>query len=333
MHHTSYTWQQLSFFFSSQNVQRYLTRRYEKLPIQNAEKKGFENCYPFIYYLKHGKSYYELYQTAPFSIQPMLLFYGISQLFKACLLTIDPNYPESTTVLAHGVTTRKRKKQGYQFLEDEVKIQKSGLFTHIAQQLFHMKHLESEKFNMLELMERIPELQNLFQYSQKGQTLYKIDSLNKNEISFPINMLDRLHMTKERFSRYIETACKHLSVQFIPDKSNAFNLLFSASIDSWNPLYSTPFSYNHHTNAYYWPITNDPRDYKPLLPELLIHYLLLYNLSMISRYETDWWYDLLGSYAAEDYPFIYQFLSISAQKIPYYISLFLLSDSSLFHEK
>ncbi|MEH7537842.1 YaaC family protein, partial [Bacillus toyonensis] len=58
----------------------------------------------------------------------------ISQLFKACLLTIDPNYPESTTVLAHGVTTRKRKKQGYQFLEDEVKIQKNGLFTHVAEQ-------------------------------------------------------------------------------------------------------------------------------------------------------------------------------------------------------
>lgn len=95
-----------------------------KNPPYKMLKKSFENCYPFIYYLEHGKNYYELYKVAPFSIQPMLLFYGISQLFKACLLTIDPNYPESTTVLAHGVTTRKRKKQGYQFLEDEVKVQK-----------------------------------------------------------------------------------------------------------------------------------------------------------------------------------------------------------------
>lgn len=115
MHQTSCTWQQLSFFFSSQNVQRYLARCYEKSSIQDAEKKSFENCYPFIYYLEHGKNYYELYKTAPFSIQPMLLFYGISQLFKACLLTIDPNYPESTTVLAHGVTTRKRKNKGINF--------------------------------------------------------------------------------------------------------------------------------------------------------------------------------------------------------------------------
>ena len=79
-------------------------------------------------------------------------------------------------------------------------------------------------------------------------------------------------------------------------------------------MYSTPLYYEHLTNTYYLPLTTDPRNPKPILPELLIHYLLLYNLSMISRYETDWWYDLLGSYGSEDYPFIYQFLSISAQK-------------------
>lgn len=216
----------IKFLFSSQNVQRYLARCYEKSSIQDAEKKSFENCYPFIYYLEHGKNYYELYKAAPFSIQPMLLFYGISQLFKACLLTIDPNYPESTTVLAHGVTTRKRKKQGYQFLEDEVKIQKNGLFTHVAEQLFHMKHLEAEKFNMLELMGNIPELQNLFRYSQKVSTLYKIDSTNKNELSFSVNILDRLHMTKERFSRYIETTCKHLSIQHVAEKNSESNVFF-----------------------------------------------------------------------------------------------------------
>ncbi len=39
MHQTHCTWQQLSFFFSSQNVQRYLARCYKKSSIQDAEKK------------------------------------------------------------------------------------------------------------------------------------------------------------------------------------------------------------------------------------------------------------------------------------------------------
>ena len=48
------------------------------------------------------------------------------------------------------------------------------MFTHVAEQLFHMKHLEAEKFNMLELMGNIPELQNLFRYSQKDQLYIKL---------------------------------------------------------------------------------------------------------------------------------------------------------------
>ncbi len=114
MHQTHCTWQQLSFFFHLK-MYNVILPVVMKNPPYKMLKKSFENCYPFIYYLEHGKNYYELYKAAPFSIQPMLLFYGISQLFKACLLTIDPNYPESTTVLAHGVTTRKRKNRGINF--------------------------------------------------------------------------------------------------------------------------------------------------------------------------------------------------------------------------
>ncbi len=43
---TSCTWQQLSFFFSSQNVQRYLARCYEKSSIQDAEKKVLKIVIP-----------------------------------------------------------------------------------------------------------------------------------------------------------------------------------------------------------------------------------------------------------------------------------------------
>ena len=162
--------------------------------------------------------------------------------------------------------------------------------------------------------------------------MYKIDSTNANELSFSVNILDRLHMTSERFSRYIESICKHLSVQHVTGKTSASNLLFTAPIQSWNPIYSTPLYYEYLADTYYLPLTTDPRNPKPVLPELLVHYLLLYNLSMISRYETDWWYDLLGSYGSEDYPFIYQFLTISAQK---FLTIFriLLAEPNLFHGK
>ncbi|MER2091044.1 MAG: YaaC family protein, partial [Sporosarcina sp.] len=58
---------------------------YKKLNVEDAEKKSYENSYPFIYYLEHGQSYYQLATQASLSIKPVLLFYGMVQLLKACL--------------------------------------------------------------------------------------------------------------------------------------------------------------------------------------------------------------------------------------------------------
>lgn len=321
MSSTSTIWEKLSFFLSSHHTQTYLTHCYKNLNITDIEKKSFENCYPFIYYLEHGKSYYKLCQTSPFSIQPVLLFYGMSQLLKACLLTVNPHYPESTAVLAHGATTRKRKKQSYRFLDDEVKIQKHGLFTEVAERLFHMKHLEGEKYTMGALMQRIPELDDLFSYTKSGNSFYKLEKISGEKFYLPVSILDRFHMTKERFIRYMEDTCNHLHIRHTNEVIEDASLSFTALIDTWNPLYSTPLTYNHYEKVYCLPVD---REVTNILPELLIHYVILYNLSMISRYETDWWYDLLGSYSSEDYPFIYQFLAITAEKVPYYIYLYLM---------
>ncbi|MFD3450466.1 YaaC family protein [Microbacteriaceae bacterium 4G12] len=313
-------WQQLTFFMSASHSQNYLSQCYKSLGIIDREKRSFENCYPFIYYLEHGQSYYKLSRECPLSIKPVLLFYGMIQLLKACLLTVDPNYPESTSVLAHGVTTRKRKKQGYEFLQDEVKIQKNGLFTHITERMFHMKHFEGEKFSMEILLKRIAELADLLTHSKKTSGYHPIKRIDDETIAVPHSILDGLHMTKDRFIEYFQTVCSHLSLQCLPVENNEF-IFFRSPMKNWNGLVSSPLTYNIYKDTYYFP---ENREFMTIFPELLAHYLLLYNLSMISRYETEWWSDLLHSYATEDYPFIHQFLSISADKVPYFIYLYLI---------
>ncbi|MBO9131515.1 YaaC family protein [Bacillus sp. 165] len=317
------TWHKLSFFISSSNTQNYLYNCYKKLGLAEAEKKSFENCYPFIYYLEHGKNYYDLSRLSPLSIKPVLLFYGMIQLFKACLLTVDPEYPESTSVLAHGATTRKRKKQSYEFLQDEVKIQKLGLFTHIGEKMFHMKHLEGEKFTMEMLLKRIPELVDLFKYSKRVSLFYELEKLNAHTLSIPIEVLDSYHMTKDRLVDYIENTCHHLQWKYVQSTDEGKYLSFHISHSNWNALSCSPLAYELYKQKYFLPME---RQQMNCFPELLAHYLLMYNLSMISRYETEWWSDLLHSYSTEDYPFIQQFLSISTEKVPYFIYLYLLQN-------
>ena len=62
------------------------------------------------------------------------------------------------------------------------------------------------------------------------------------------------------------------------------------------------------------------------LPEPIIHYLLLYNLSMIARYETEWWSEMLKSNSSDDYPFIKNFLHLSLEKPAILIGKFLLTE-------
>ena len=64
---------------------------YEKSSIIRCEKKSFENCYPFIYYLEHGKNYYQLLKRPHSQFSQCCYFMELAQLFKACLLTVNPN--------------------------------------------------------------------------------------------------------------------------------------------------------------------------------------------------------------------------------------------------
>ena len=79
-------------------------------------------------------------------------------------------------------------------------------------------------------------------------------------------------------------------------------------------------SFHIDKGEFYLPTS---RDRLSKLPEILIHYLILYNLSMISRYETEWWYDLLLGSSNDDYPFILRYMEIAKRKIPYFVLNFI----------
>ncbi|MCA1032992.1 YaaC family protein [Bacillus timonensis] len=314
-------WQSYIAFHSSQTTQQLLMKCYQRENVSDPEKKSYDNCYPFIYYLEHGQNYYQLASKAPLSIKPVLLFYGMVQLLKACLLTVDSQYPDSTSVLAHGVSTRKRKKQSYAFLQDEVKVQKNGLFSHFSEKMFHVKHLDGEKFTMEDLLKRIPELNDLFsiQHSPSFSCIHQ-ESLNIFDI--PSSLLDQYHMTARRFTDFlIESTPYQIQFEYsekhLKDK---IQMIIPSSHKPTFPLTCSPFFYHLYDKNIYLP---SERDQVKQFPEVMVHYLLLYNLSMISRYETEWWSDLLHSYSSNDYPYIHHFLNITAEKIPYLLFLFL----------
>ncbi|PLT31962.1 YaaC family protein [Bacillus sp. V5-8f] len=304
-------WDSYIYFFSASSTQAFLKRCYEGENLSNSEIKSFENCYPFIYYIEHAKTYYQQAVSAPLSIQPILCFYGFIQLLKACLLTIDPNYPESTSVLAHGVTTRKRKKQQYEFIHDEVKVQKNGLFTYMAEKMFQLQHLDGDKYSMKELMNELPELEKCFQHVHSIYNFRILTPLEKG-YALPVETLNAFYMTSNRFRDFLST---RVQMELTVEESNS--ILHLEPGREWSLNSDSPVRYDLVEKNFVLSTNKDSPCYH--FPELMIHYLLLYNLSMIARYETEWWTELLKTMPNDDYPFIVQFLNITMVKGPYLV--------------
>ncbi|EID42588.1 YaaC family protein [Parageobacillus thermoglucosidasius] len=298
--------------FHSADIAKQLLRQcYTKQKREDAVQKSYTNCYPFLYYLEHGQNFYSTARDAPLSIKPVLLFYGMVQLLKACLLTVDADYPASTSVLAHGVSTRKRKKQGYEFFNDEVKIQRNGLFTHFSEKMFHVKQPAGEKFRMSTLLERICELHPSFAIFNDEKTLSLEIKYNASHhtIAIPTEILDHYHMSLNRFIYYIEQEWHFSKATFVKEKDRFIHIGIQSPLQ---PIGCEPLMF-HLNGTYRIPIK---REKIFMLPEVMAHYLLLYNLSMISRYETEWWSELLHAYSSNAYTLIVQFLSLTAEKVP-----------------
>ncbi|PGS52942.1 YaaC family protein [Bacillus sp. AFS041924] len=309
-------WDELCYFSSAQYSKNYLQTKYERSNSKEQKKKAFHNAYPFLYYIEHGKSYFHAAQNSQINVKPTLLFYGLVQLLKACILTVDPDYPSTTAILAHGVTSRKIKKVGYSFIEDEVKIQKNGLFTHASKVLFNINNLEGEKFTMLQLLQSVPELNKILKITKKGNLFLPI-IVENDVITVPEQILSSYHFTSERFISFLQS--KQASLDIVIVEQNQKQIKIKSNLPD-KILNKAPFYFNLSNQSYF---LKSQKEALLLLPEILYHYLLLYNLSMICRYETDWWCELLQTYSTDDYPLIHQFLTTTEQKIPYLVHHFL----------
>ncbi|WP_017729659.1 YaaC family protein [Halalkalibacterium ligniniphilum] len=313
----SNAWEPLLPFFSVTYTRRYLANKYERAELFQANTKSYQTCYSFIYHLQHGKLFIEQAEKAPYELRPILLFYGLVQLIKACVLTKDPQYPETSQVLAHGVSTRKRKKSGYRFLEDEVKTQRNGLFSHLLDKLFHMKQLEGEKFCMEQLLLQLPELYPTIQTVKNKEYAHKC-YYKQGNLYIPASLLDDFHMTIKGLEHFLSLH-NPLWLDVNGKIELEKNWLRVPVSHSFSPYHCFPFLYESKTTG----LLLRNRDKLLKLPSIAVHYLLLYNLSMICRYETEWWGELFHTFDGGDLPIILQLLDSSSEAIPNRICLYL----------
>ncbi|MBB5174943.1 YaaC family protein [Texcoconibacillus texcoconensis] len=301
-------------FHSSDYVKSFLSNKYKKFSKSEREQLAYQNCYRFTYFLRYGEKYLTTAKNVTTDIQPLLLFYCLSQWMKAILLIADPHYPSSTKQLAHGVSTRKRKRQNYSFLKDEVKVQKEGFFGHFSHKVFHVKQFSGECYVIRQLLRKIPNLYILFQQLESTSVASSVGHQNDSKITIPYERVDSFTISHHETIQKLRWHCS--SPLHIDMNENDMSIKGDQSFRSM--LYH-PF-FTDEDGHLWFPHHEEELQ---LLPEILVHYLLLYQLSMVCRYEMEWWGDLFYGEGTNDLAFIESYLHVAIERIPELIIDFL----------
>lgn len=285
----------------------FLVTCYHRQNREDADTLAYSNAQAFLHYTTHGLDLYEQGCSLPQPMQPLLYFYGAAHLIKACLLTVCPGYPEQTSQLAHGVSARKRKKRDFLFLKDEVKIQHQGLFPLFSNHLFSISQFAELKVTMEDLLTTIPELIPLMSKA-KGSTLAAIGSVEHKKIILPESICDGYNATWQTILRRISPTLPEIQQTF--ENSKTLEIHFDEPIG----FLSIPGFFIAVDGTIY---TAGSKSSTSDMSEMMIQYLLLYNLSMLSRYETEWWGDLFSLKEDIDFQAINIYLDAAAGKFPF----------------
>lgn len=309
-----------TYFQAKEVAQPFLYELYLKNESKSeALENSYNNCETFSHYLHQGQVLFQEAKQVNPMVQPLLLFYGWCHFLKACILTVRPEYPESTKHLAHGVSSRKKKKQDYRFLYDDIRIQQDGLFPYFAKYITRIDPSRfPTKITMHSLLSQLPELKTLFDWLGDEQLLL-IKTTAHSHMTFPARLFDAHYVT---ISNMLAQLRKQLPPFHVVSNKNDLIIALEEEPFAWH----RPFILSNAGDALYYPMESSGTS---LMSKELIYYLLLYNLSMIARYESQWWGELFSNKADEDFPLISTFLETVLTHAEDIIAKFLLTKKQL----
>ncbi len=332
-------WDTFVFFESEPTTKKFLADIYHKQKDINSIKYSFQNTSKFIYFLKQAREYFLSAEKSNILVKPLLIYYGMMNLVKAVILTKEPSYPSRTGVLRHGITTRKLKKLNYQFHDDEIKIQKEGLLT-----LFYtimtnnqIESIEGNKYKIKELLSLLPELSESYHrlFNERKFFNITIEPLNDSSVLLsiprdtlifyeylPTHLVNELNKYTEGNSNpfYLEKSNdkKSIAIKWIGTINKP--LLYANFFD--HPMLIQDMKGNYSFRPYSSPASH--------LPEIMVDYMLMFNLGMLCRYETELWGDIIFSFTSEDMYIINEFINITMRKFPNMILNNLLDEFLIF---
>ncbi|HEU4963570.1 MAG TPA: YaaC family protein [Bacilli bacterium] len=318
-------WDTYVYFENEQTTSEFLRERYQELGVEKLTPSVYQATPKFIYAIKQAREYYRAAEHCDILTKPLLLYYGMMALGKALITTCDPEYPSTTSVLKHGLSTRKLKREQYSFIEDEVRVQKDGLFNVLHRTLQGPEIENGTRYRMKELLAVIPELIHPYRrlYGEPAVcTLEEVagsetagetaeEALLRRAWHLPRAFVAGVEKTKEEFLELLNRHGGERARFSFPeemDEEGVLRVHLEGEVDHRFPLMLHDFSGQ--------PYLRMPHQGDLVLPEVSVHFMIMFVLGMLCRYETERWGEMILTFSSHDTFLINEFLNVSMRKFP-----------------
>lgn len=299
-------WAQFLSWENERVAYQRLKKKYQQNQVPHPDRVAFQNTPVLIYHLKQARAIFQKQDQINLWLDPLFLYYGMMSLLKAVVITKDTKYPSHTAVLRHGLSTRKRKRQPYQWLHDQIKIQKEGLFPH-AIQLLYQPLPTGSSYQPKTLLSMLPDLQDDLITLTGERTLYPIQILSTPEATDDLGMLfsierqaiDHMHLSPIRFAERLTRGGGKATFTADSAVTEPEKYCFRwTHPDTHHVLHCAegfdhPAIFANKKDAYFLWVNHN--DHAEPLSTLWVYYLLFFSLSMLCRYDVPLWGELLDT--------------------------------------
>lgn len=320
-------WDTFVYFENEQTSSEFLRGRYETLGLESAQRHVYQATPKFIFAIKQAREYYRAAEACDILTKPLMLYYGMMALAKALIFSRDPEYPSSTSVLRHGLSTRKLKRDNYQFAEDEVRVQKDGIFQVLHRVLDGPLFEDQHRFRMKDLLAVIPELIHPYQrlYGQAMVSSFDVIAGEEHHTwQIPRPFVASCDKTREELLALLQGHGGDQTRFFHLDEAE--DGMFAIGVQGQqdrHPLFLYDFSGR--------PYLRFPHEGGLLIPEVSVHYMIMFVLGMLCRYETERWGEMILTFSSHDTFVINEFLNVSMRKFPNLILDELCQERNIFY--
>lgn len=282
-------------------LKQHYQKHYDK---KEVERLAFRNSSTVSSYMKQAKAMFLEAERQSIWCQPITLYYAMMNLWKVWLLTKDPFYPQQTSHLKHGISTKKKKRQPFSLQTDEIRIQREGLVPTLLY-LLKREELIGETYKIEQLISMIPEMQASYLLVKKVKTLWSIaDHGEFYRLNEPLSDEWKERLTTLLPIDWIEQE----SLTFLKNEQITPQILYSLQE-------SDPYLFIR-------------KDRILPIPEAITLFMLMFGFSMLCRYDPPLWQEVVSNEWMKESIWVTELIQIIPNKFPRLIQNYLFRESN-----